>query len=77
MTDESHFIAAMAADPDDDTPRLVFAPEHGLDAVAQGDAVRMQARAEEVFGRAKKGTDAHPRPASIPPRDPDDDPGQR
>jgi uncharacterized protein (TIGR02996 family) len=25
MSDESHFIAAMAADPDDDTPRLVFA----------------------------------------------------
>ena len=32
MSDESHFITAMAADPDDDTPRLVFADwldEHG------------------------------------------------
>lgn len=49
--------------------------EYKSDAAAQTDASRMHARAEEVFGRAKTGADAHPRPQSIPPRDPDDDAG--
>ncbi|HVL16313.1 MAG TPA: TIGR02996 domain-containing protein [Gemmata sp.] len=45
MSDESHFIAAMAADPDDDTPRLVFADwldEHGQPERAE--FIRLQCR---------------------------------
>src|SRR5262245_47923625 len=45
MSDESRFIVAMAADPDDDTPRLVFADwldEHGQHDRAE--FIRLQCR---------------------------------
>jgi uncharacterized protein (TIGR02996 family) len=59
MSDESQFLAAMAADPDDDTPRLVFADwldEHGQPDRAE--FIRLQCRPDRDDPPVSRRADA-------------------